>query len=569
MPNLRRSPSLESVSSVRSLESMQSIDSVKSFGNAHSPGGVSVKSSDYGVLNDMDMGRTITSAPVIPAVVDGDVEKSSSMDDGPPNTCDDEREPAPKSTVEPAPLGYRKHDRFYMDSRTIKLVLDDGTLYRVFRQSFAAHSTLFAEEYLVGRGDDQVIKLPGVSSVDLDRFLSLMYPSELATCELFSAQDWISVLRLAHRWSFSTLRARALREIELVSDVVDKIITAREFSDLDATKQWLLPAFTKACTADGWLNSITLEDAERMGASTVLAIARIREDLLGGAYGKREDVDEDIYVAQTIVEAGLAWAPHTPSPMMPAPNDRSVAGVLAAGAMGLSKSLSAHSMSAACPPADGDRPAATELERLSSAPVPLREVRIPIATDDQSLYENINTGPPSELLTSRTMVGVGNDPDGIPGVDDIDLPLMQRAMLALNLSRPKDGESFSELLSRHARVLRSVDSVMARSTLTGGPKDLEISLTSQPGADECLHRVEQRIACLIVGQLMLRRAQEPEEDRNGDGEPSLTILSVTVPKGIKGAPMKRKLTNGLIEQHLTVKHDPDNARVLHVQIPRR
>ena len=55
--------------------------------------------------------------------MDGDVEKSLSMDDGPPNTCDDEREPSPKSTVEPAPLGYRKHDRFYMDSRTIKLVV--------------------------------------------------------------------------------------------------------------------------------------------------------------------------------------------------------------------------------------------------------------------------------------------------------------------------------------------------------------------------------------------------------------------------------------------------------------
>ncbi|KAL1705227.1 hypothetical protein EV121DRAFT_290655 [Schizophyllum commune] len=561
MSSFRRSPSPESVSSVRSLESMQSIDSVKSFSSALSPGGESDKASHYGDFNEMGMGRTIIRPPVVPAMVNGDVEKPSPADDGPPNTCDDEREPAPKSTM-------GKHDRFYLDPRTIKLVLDDGTLYRVFRQSFAAHSTLFTKEYLVGRGDDEVIKLPGVSSVDLDRLLSLMYPSELATCELSSTKDWISVLRLAHRWSFPTLRARALREIELMSDVVDKIITAREFSDLDATKQWLLPAFTKACTADGWLNSITPEDAERLGASTVLAIARIREDLLGGAYGKREDADEDIYVAQTIVEAGLAWAPHTLSPMMPAANDRSVEGVLAAGAMGLSDSLSAHSMSAACPPADGDRPAATELERLSSAPVPLREVRIPIAADDQPLYENI-TGPPSELLTSRTMVGVGNDPDDIPGVDDNDLPLMQRAMLALSLSRPKDGESFSELLSRHARVLRSADSILADSTLTGGPEDLVFSLKSRVDHDEGLRRVEQRIACLIVKQLMLRRAQELEHNQNGDGELSPTVLSVIVPKGVPGAPIKRKVRNALKEQHLTVNEDRNNARVLYIQIPRR
>lgn len=123
MSILRRSPSLESVSSVRSLESMQSLDSAKSFSSAHSPGGESAKLSDYGDLNNIDMGRTITKAPVVPAVVDGDVEKPSPTDDGPPSTCDDERESTPTSILEPAPSDHRKHDRFYMDPRTIKLVV--------------------------------------------------------------------------------------------------------------------------------------------------------------------------------------------------------------------------------------------------------------------------------------------------------------------------------------------------------------------------------------------------------------------------------------------------------------
>lgn len=113
--------------------------------------------------------------------------------------------------------------------------------------------------------------------------------------------------------------------------MVDKIITAREFSDLDATKQWLLPAFTTACTADGWLNSITPEDAERLGARTILAIARIREGLRGCVGEDHQGADEDIDIAQAIVEARLAWAPPPASPMVSVADEGSAVGALVAG----------------------------------------------------------------------------------------------------------------------------------------------------------------------------------------------------------------------------------------------
>ncbi|KAI5833300.1 hypothetical protein K523DRAFT_296311 [Schizophyllum commune Tattone D] len=584
MPNLRRSPSLESVSSVRSLESMQSIDSVKSFGNAHSPGGVSVKSSDYGVLNDMDMGRTITSAPVIPAVVDGDVEKSSSMDDGPPNTCDDEREPAPKSTVEPAPLGYRKHDRFYMDSRTIKLVLDDGTLYRVFRQSFAANSTLFAEEYLSGHGDDEDIKLPGVSSVDLDRFLSLMYPSELATCELSSAQDWISVLRLAHRWSFPTLRARALREIELVGNAVDKIATAREFSDLETSKQWLMPAFVEACATRSWLGSISVQDAERLGAGTILAVARIREEMREVG-GRKYDIES------AIAGAGLAAAHQETrgdiTVMATAPN-----------------SLDAHptlveNMTARDPyagnevPADVADPATSRGSAADEAlkahqglfggwactfggnrTIGVRDTGEDSVKDAPSKSDSVRSPVSFSVSTALGMQPQGSAADPIRGSattsppadsqesveDDKTLPSLKRAMFAWGIAQPTEGELPEVLHSRRARALRIANEILNSSALSNNLENQECVCSMTP--DGALRLVRQRMACLISRKLLSAHAP------NVDGQNVPSAVRVCVPTGVSRNPYRHKILTEMKGHGLTISDDANNGRILLVHVPR-
>ncbi|KAL1676953.1 hypothetical protein EV122DRAFT_291556 [Schizophyllum commune] len=307
-----RSPSLESVSSVQSLASMQSAESVNSFISTASLDEGGAKTSDHENLNDIDMGRTITSIPIPPpsASENGQgVDDPSSKTGDWANTCHDGLEPSsttnPSSrpAVKPALLNTKKHNRFYMDPRTIQLVLDDGTLYRVFRQSFEEHSSAFTTQYLADYSEDNPIKLPGVSSVDLDRFLSLMYPSELATCELSTADEWISVLRLAHKWSFAALRTRAIREVKAIGTAVDRIASAREFSDLDKLQEWLLPAFTETCTASDWLQTTTVDDAERLGAGTLLHIARIRED------ARQTTTKSSICaIERAIVAAGLAPA---------------------------------------------------------------------------------------------------------------------------------------------------------------------------------------------------------------------------------------------------------------------
>ncbi|KAL1722937.1 hypothetical protein EV715DRAFT_192186 [Schizophyllum commune] len=594
MSSFRRSPSLESVSSVRSLESMQSIDSVKSSSSALSPGGESDKASDFGDLNDMDMGRTIASAPVVPAVADGDVETPSSMDDGLPNTCDAEREPAPNSTEEPAPSGHRKHDRFYLDPRTIKLVLDDGTLYRVFRQSFAAHSTLFTKEYLAGRGDDEVIKLPGVSSVDLDRFLSLMYPSELATCELSSAQDWISVLRLAHRWSFPTLQARALREIELVGNAVDKIATAREFSDLETSKQWLMPAFVEACATRSWLGSISVQDAERLGAGTILAVARIREEMREVG-GRKYDIEN------AIAASGLATArtktrtkPIVTATASTSPDARSLsaekvttcatevdtsvpvsdANPTASGPMAADEALKAHQslFGGWAGTVDGNW-----MSGAQKGTVSIQDIGKGASSKSNGL-QAVHTPILSSVTTTPDMPpqGVTAGPIQVPATapppmdsreykeDDSNMSPLDRARLALSIAQSSEGESPKVMHSKRARASRIANKILNESPCSNYLKDQDFTLSPTMPPDQALRRVCQRIACLLSRKLLIAHA--PEQS-NVDEQSIPTVLRVVVPKGVKGVQIKRRISAGLKGQGLTIREDVNNRRVLSVHVP--
>ncbi|KAI5835358.1 hypothetical protein K523DRAFT_228353 [Schizophyllum commune Tattone D] len=160
---------------------------------------------------------------------------------------------------------------FYLKDGNVKFKLDDGMMYNVHRYFFDKHAPSFSHEYLC-EGAEGTVALQGVSSTDLDRFLAMVYPSDIGDCDIHTVDEWTSVLRLAVKWSIPNLRARALREIEPRASPVEKVVIGREFA---LGKAWLLPAFVAICGARECLG---YADAARLGLRTVVEIGRIRED---------------------------------------------------------------------------------------------------------------------------------------------------------------------------------------------------------------------------------------------------------------------------------------------------
>ncbi|KAL1705226.1 hypothetical protein EV121DRAFT_290654 [Schizophyllum commune] len=401
----RRSLSLESVSSMQSIDTVQSFDSADGapFMACGKASDEHRAEGDHGTLaND---GSLPTYEPEIAA--------------GMATAPADEDSPS-----------------FLLDPRTVEFVLDDGSLYRVFRYFFELHSPKFVAQYL-SKDSSEPVQLSGVSGVDFDRFLSLMYPSELAGCDVKTPSEWISVLRLAIKWSFPALRARAIKEIERIGSVIDKICAAREFGDvkhggmqppdddLKALQQWLLPAFTEACTTPKWLASVSLDDAERLGAGTILQVGRIREELRDAGAGKFD-------VAAAIVEAGLAprkttkistspksstSKPHpttSPSRVMFAPLSGTVKPAASAvracsdvaeAERAFQEMVTArpHTPTSASPPTDNitganDKPAPAAVPPVIASPIPVVSSVIP----QSSRASDGATAEPSTITVSRT-----------------------------------------------------------------------------------------------------------------------------------------------------------------------
>ncbi|KAI4518820.1 hypothetical protein K525DRAFT_207554 [Schizophyllum commune Loenen D] len=186
---------------------------------------------------------------------------------------------APRATAatefddEPVAQSAPQAHRFYLKDGNVKFKLDDGMMYNVHRYFFDKHAPSFSHEYLC-EGAEDIVALQGVSSTDLDRFLAMVYPSDIGDCDIHTVDEWTSVLRLAVKWSIPNLRARALREIEPRASPVEKVVIGREFA---LGKAWLLPAFVAICGARECLG---YADAARLGLRTVVEIGRIREGYL-------------------------------------------------------------------------------------------------------------------------------------------------------------------------------------------------------------------------------------------------------------------------------------------------
>ncbi|KAL1730847.1 hypothetical protein EV714DRAFT_283919 [Schizophyllum commune] len=109
------------------------------------------------------------------------------------------------------------HNRYFIPDGNLDLELEDGIVYRVYRYFFTQFSEDFASEYLSGPASSSFVRLKGVEAQDLDRFLSLIYPSKLGQLDISTAGEWTGVLRLADRWSFLDLRKLALEKLDALS----------------------------------------------------------------------------------------------------------------------------------------------------------------------------------------------------------------------------------------------------------------------------------------------------------------------------------------------------------------
>ncbi|KAL1670132.1 hypothetical protein GGF50DRAFT_42881 [Schizophyllum commune] len=109
------------------------------------------------------------------------------------------------------------HDRYFLADGNLGFELEDGTMYRVHRHFFTQYSESFAIEYLSSPASTSFVRPKGIETRDFDRFLSLLYPSKIGELDISTADEWLSVLRLAERWAFVDLRKLARQKLNALA----------------------------------------------------------------------------------------------------------------------------------------------------------------------------------------------------------------------------------------------------------------------------------------------------------------------------------------------------------------
>ncbi|KAJ7133736.1 hypothetical protein C8R43DRAFT_894956, partial [Mycena crocata] len=157
----------------------------------------------------------------------------------------------------------------------------EKTLYRVHRYFFERDSAIFASMFTLPsaageRPEGEVVENPiileGVSALDFDRFLSILYPLNFSTRDTASAEEWTSVLSLATRWDFTSLRELALQHLFSMASAVERIALGRRYDIVG----WLIPAYTEVCERT---EPLSLAEGRLLGIDDTVCIGQVRHSI--------------------------------------------------------------------------------------------------------------------------------------------------------------------------------------------------------------------------------------------------------------------------------------------------
>ncbi|KAJ7289177.1 hypothetical protein C8J57DRAFT_1164982 [Mycena rebaudengoi] len=193
----------------------------------------------------------------------------------------------------PAPISTRDRTYYLESVIFLQFAADHITqiedrIFKVPRHHFERNSEIFATTFTLpaaddvqaeGRSDANPFKLEGISSVDFERLLKVLYPlwvyhslsRDIPQILLMPKDDWISVLKLSTLWYFIDARDLAIRQLTSMSlGSVERILLSRQYD----VAPWLRSGYTELARRE---EGISLGDAEKIGWKTTVQLYQTRE----------------------------------------------------------------------------------------------------------------------------------------------------------------------------------------------------------------------------------------------------------------------------------------------------
>jgi len=100
----------------------------------------------------------------------------------------------------------------------------------------------------------------------------MLYPAQIGVYSATTVEEWTSVLDLAAKWKFESIRTFATTQLASLASPIDKIVLGRRHNILN----WLPDAYQAVCERP---DALTLEEAKLLGMEDVVKISSLRQDI--------------------------------------------------------------------------------------------------------------------------------------------------------------------------------------------------------------------------------------------------------------------------------------------------
>ncbi|KDQ58987.1 hypothetical protein JAAARDRAFT_33720 [Jaapia argillacea MUCL 33604] len=140
------------------------------------------------------------------------------------------------------------------------------------RLVFEKNSDYF-EAVLANHGsssESNPVILDDVEVTDFESFLGVLCPLQFDP--VTTPEAWLSVLTLATKWSFDTIRYTAIRELTTIISPIDKIVLGRRYDVLE----WLEEAYLTICRRP---QALSIEEGEKLGLKEAILISQVRQEV--------------------------------------------------------------------------------------------------------------------------------------------------------------------------------------------------------------------------------------------------------------------------------------------------
>ncbi|TFK50195.1 hypothetical protein OE88DRAFT_332780 [Heliocybe sulcata] len=168
-----------------------------------------------------------------------------------------------------------EHDRYFFADGTVTFMVEE-TLFRVHRFFFERDSALFRDQLFMHPQEhlgQPVVELKDCTVLDFERFLGVLYPNDFDQHMATTLEEWTSILALATRWSFESIRRLAVGKVFPLASPIDKVVLGHKYEIAD----WLGGAYVDICVRQ---DPVSDDEAEQLGAKEVARISRVRERIL-------------------------------------------------------------------------------------------------------------------------------------------------------------------------------------------------------------------------------------------------------------------------------------------------